>query len=345
MDTSWVLHTDGDPVARVRRFLGDLWAQAHLDQMLVPVRQPDGLRVTPLLLDDPAELSAANPLAPVMVRNCASDLVLALQARPETYVGAVLHPCEVRALVELSKRHRLALANILVLGIDCLATFNAEEYTERARRAGGDEALTRETLRFARQGGILLYRNRPSCQMCETPSPQAADISLELFGLPVMEKMLVQARTAGMAEQLRLGDICDSPAPRGLVARRQRLMVELADRRSRALRRLTESLANVPATAEELLARLQACQPCQACLDVCPICSAQTALLGRSPLEEGEVGLRRWLASCAGCGMCEEVCPEHMPLAAIMRRLHQEVVRASGYAAGRSLAEPLPVLN
>ncbi len=345
MGTSWVLHTDGDPVARVRRFLSDLWGQARLDQMLVPVRRVDELSVGPILLDHPAGLASANPLAPVMHRNCASDLVIALQARPECYAGAVLHPCEVRALVELAKRHRLALANVLVIGVDCLATFSTEEYEQRARRAGGDEAVTRETLRFARQGGILLYRNRPSCQMCETPSPEAADISLELFGLPVMETILVQVKTAALAEQLRLMDICDGPAAPGLVARRQRLMVKLADRRRRAMRRLVESLTNVPATASELLAHLQSCQPCQACLDVCPICSTQIALMGRSPLDEGEVGIRHWLASCAGCGMCEEACPNHQPLAAILRRLHQQVVEASGYAAGRSLADALPMLN
>lgn len=345
MGTTWVLHTDGHPVARVRRFLGDLWKNAHLERMLVPVRQADGACVAPMLLDSAADLAASNPLAPVMVRNCACDLVIATQEQPESYVGAVLHPCEVRALVELSKRHNLPLANILVIGIDCLATFDEEEFAERCHRAGGDEAVTRETLRFARQGGILLYRNRPSCQMCETPSPEAADVSLELFGLPVMERMLVRASGAGLAEQLHLAEICDGPAPHALVARRQRLMMELSDRRRRALQRLTESLVGVPTTVDELLVRLRSCQPCQACLDACPICSAQAALQGRSPLEEGEVGLRRWLASCAGCGMCEEVCPEHLPLAAIMRRLQREVVGASGYAAGRSLAEPIPALN
>lgn len=345
MGTSLVLHNSGDPVARVRRFLSDLWTQARLDKMLVPVRPSDSLCLRPMLLDDPAGLAAANPLAPVMVRNCASELVLALQDRPECHAGAVLRPCEVRALVELTRRHQLVLANVLVIGIDCLATFNADDFAQRAARAGSDEAVTRETLRFARQGGILLYRNRPSCQICDAPSPGAADISLELFGLPVMETMLVQAKTAALVEQLRLVEICDGPADPGMVARRLRLLAQLADRRRRALLRLVESLVDLPRTVPELLARLQSCQPCQACLDVCPICATQAALLGRSPLEEGEIGIRRWLASCAGCGMCEEVCPNHLPLAAVMRRLQREVAEASGCAAGPSLADAQPMLH
>ncbi|MEW6568729.1 MAG: hypothetical protein AB1449_11305 [Chloroflexota bacterium] len=51
------------------------------------------------------------------------------------------------------------------------------------------------------------------------------------------------------------------------------------------------------------------------------------------------------MVSCSGCGMCEEACPDHLPLAAITRRLHLQLVEASSYVACRSLADPLPSWN
>jgi predicted aldo/keto reductase-like oxidoreductase len=35
-----------------------------------------------------------------------------------------------------------------------------------------------------------------------------------------------------------------------------------------------------------------------------------------------------WLASCAGCGMCEQSCPQHLPLSAIFTHVKQQLQQA-----------------
>lgn len=345
MSTVWVLHSHGDPLAELRRFLGSLWTQAGLNGMLVPVREVGGLRVSPRALHDPLELANADPLAPVMTRNCAVELASSSRGRPEATLGAVLHPCEVRALVELAKRDYVDLAHILTVGIDCLATFNAEEYETRARAAGGADGLVRETLRFARQGGILLYRNRSACQMCACPATEAADVTIALFGIPSAEMVLVMAKSAALAGQLRLSEITNGPAPQGLVARRQRMLTSLAGRRGRTRDRLMLGLSGVPTTVSEWIVHLAECRPCQACLEACPICACEHLVRGEWPLQAGEHGVERWLASCSGCGMCEEACPNHLPLAAIVTLIRQRLAVLSGHVSDQSVADPLPRSN
>jgi Fe-S oxidoreductase len=40
-----------------------------------------------------------------------------------------------------------------------------------------------------------------------------------------------------------------------------------------------------------------------------------------------------WLASCAGCGMCEQSCPSHLPLSIIFTNVKQKVKEALKDAA------------
>ena len=48
-------------------------------------------------------------------------------------------------------------------------------------------------------------------------------------------------------------------------------------------------------------------------------------------------------ASCVGCGLCEEACPNGVPLARLFAAAARSVQAAFDYEAGRSLEEPLPL--
>lgn len=342
MNTQWVVRGRGDPLGAVRGFLQAVWSQAGLETLLLPMRTASGGQVSSQWLTDPAALSDADPFAPLLLRNGAAEVARRLRTQPGRRSGAVLHPCELRALTEVAKRHAFDLSSVLLIGIDCLATYSPDEYERRSGAPGGADRVTRETLRFARQGGILLYRNRPACQMCVSPVPVGADVCIGVLGLPVSEVILITARDGPTAERLGLEAITDGPAPAGLVADHEHMALALASRRDRARRRMTRYLSGVPATVDELITHLRNCAPCRECLDACPIYGAETVAYGVSPLDSGPEGMRRWLASCAGCGMCEQACPKHLPLAALLARLQSELTEAEGHAVGRSTRASLP---
>ena len=341
MNTQWLLKTYGDPLKAVRKFIRAVWQEARLDGMLAPLnesahqRETEAMRVKLRLIADPDQLEQVNPFKPLMTVNVASLIPKLIEDHPEARLGAMLRPCEMRALIEVSKYDTFELdwnapagGQLLTICIDCLGTFPADEYQWWAARKGSTAGLTQEALQFARQGGIVPYRYRSACQMCLSPKARGADLNIGVLGLPVRQYLLVHARDEGTAERLRLETIADGEATSALVTQRARLIAKLIERHSRARERVTASLAGtLPANLEELMSLFAQCGVCQACLKVCPIWAVDVPQRGPNG-KYGRDDLVHWLAACAGCGMCEQACPKHLPLSVIFAHLRDRLISA-----------------
>jgi len=326
MKSCWILDTNGDPLETVRQFLSDVWASARLDGMLVPVYQEGGASVAPRLVGDPAGLAFSDPFAPLMPVNAAGLAPQIVDSHPQGRFGAVLRSCEARALRTIVEQNRLSLGQWLVIGVDCLASFSAADFEWRLGKSHRVEALTREALRFARQGGIAPHRFRDACQMCPSPAAQCADLTIELLGLPVRQFVLVSARDEALARSLHLEEITDGETPEPWVARREATVDLIAERHRHSLAKKIQALSEqAPAELEALLVHIANCAPCQSCLDACPLYTGDFL-----PAESGDFhtmeAARAWLERCVACGMCEEACPDHMPLTAILAHIAHPVV-------------------
>ncbi len=317
MTTYWRLDTHNDPLAAIRQFLGRLFERAGLDAVLVPARisTPPGIEAR--IVRERAGLDAADPFFPVMPTNAVSLAVQFGRMHPDEHLGLVMRACEMRALVEVAGRGEVNLSRCLLLGVDCLGTFPSEDMGWR----GSTETLTRETLQFARQGGVAVYRYRPACRMCIESMPEAANLTIDLLGLPTSQQVMITARNGGLAERLHLVEITDGMAPPELRQQHQQVHRAVAQRRARARGRIMHMLeGELLPDVDALIAHLEGCAPCRRCLDICPVYTAGAGLSRQT--------VTRWLASCAGCGLCEEECPRHLPLVAIFRRLQEGVSRA-----------------
>ena len=323
--TIWRLQTEADPLATARRFLGAVWQQANLDGMLVLLYQPGKMAVEPMLIDDPQRLADADPFVPLVQVNAARLVAQAARQYPEKRLAVVLRACEIRALAEIVKNEALNLDNWLVIGADCLACFPAQDFDWRVQRAGDVEQLTRQALRNARQGGIALSRFRLACQMCSKPEPMPVDLCLGLLGLPVKETMLVIPKDKAVSERLKLHQLTDGPADVQHIEQRRRVLAALNERRRHFRDQLMQVLPHdLPEDIDQLVVFLTHCQPCQVCYTSCPLYSDELAPL----LENGSVTqemVKRWLAVCADCGMCEQACPKDVPLAAIMDHINRKM--------------------
>jgi formate dehydrogenase subunit beta len=313
MNTNWMVQTHGDPLGALQTFVKTIWEQTGLDVLVIP---PDGGGFT---LESPEQLAHLNPFQPLMKLNTARLVVDTVRKRPGKRIGAMLRPCEMRALNEMAARAAVKRDDILAICTDCLGTFPAEEYEWRTERSA--KGLTKETLQFAPQGGISAYRYRPACQMCAEPGATEGDINIGVFGLPVRQFLLVNAQDG----RDFLKSCTDGWATQELVNKREQTLAKISERHVRTRERVFHSLEKeLPADLQQLLLQFETCGDCQACMHVCPICSVEAPRKtkdGRLVRED----VVNWLLSCAGCGMCEQACPQHQPLSAVFSHIRTQI--------------------
>ena len=343
MKSHWMLQTHGDPLGTIQTFLGEVWRRAALTGMLAPLHVPGGAGVTPRLMRSPDQLLGVDPCAPVMASNSASLVAHLARERPNERLGVVLRPCEVRTLVEISKRGSFTLDRLLIIGVDCLATCSVDEYTERAEAAGGVDRLTHETLQSARDRGVVPHHYRRACRICTAPVPEEVDLSVGILGLATRRLILVTARADELVDRLRLDAISEGVAPEAFLEAHAWMRSNLAAQRTRSRERMLKALAtDLPADVDGLVTLLESCAPCQECMDACPIFVDDPLLrVDQGTLSRDD--LSRWLVSCVGCGMCEEACPQDRPLTLIFNRINQQLAGAFDYTPGRSVSEKLPL--
>jgi formate dehydrogenase subunit beta len=279
-----------------------------------------------VLVEDPADLVEADPFAPLVRVNAAKMVAEVDQAKPGARFGAVLRSCEIRALKIYAQKGLVQLDHWLVVGTDCLSSFPVEDLEWRVQKAGSVQQLTRDALRFARQGGIAQYRYRRGCQMCISPEPPETDLSIHILGLPVKDYLLVQARD-GLAQELRLEEITAGPASPYKVSNSKRMRNWIKKRRTYVRLQAVENiLDDMPQDAASFLDLLAKCGSCRECLEACPIYAGELSS-ARAGERELSPEVRMWLASCLACGMCEEACPNHLPLTAIKSRIAWQLSR------------------
>lgn len=337
-----------DPLAALREFLARWWRANRLDALLAPVELPNGSGVRTQVIEDPSALDRVNPYAPLMESNSATAIGKFSRDRPDGRLAAILRPCELRALVELRKRrHPPAAADkVTILGVDCLGTFAAEDYSECVR-THGPKRVTRQLLDYASEGDCSIRRLRTACQVCECPAPRGADLTIGAIGVAPDDYLLIVAPDEATDERLGLAEVAPIVAEESQVVKREVAVGAVAKKRAKARAEMTEAIPLRFGDVGSLLAWLSRCTMCGDCLDACPLYDGELSGLlgGGTPRAGGNallaelVDVSRWLASCSGCGMCEEACTCSVPLtlilAALSNRIRDELVYRPGDPAQR----------
>lgn len=342
---------DKQPLQALRGFLKDWWEHCQLDAMLAPVEQPDRSSVVIQIIEDPAELEKVNPFAPLMFINAGGRANQLRQERPQSRLGAILRPCELRTYTELRKREvpkrsapleTMGGENMAIVGVDCLGTYPTSG--PRRRDAIEIDGITREVLHDAYSGGFHTDEYRSACQVCDWPAPWGADVAIGIIGVDTDKHLLVLARDERCAAKMGLDTEELRQATEYLVSRRESTVGAIADTRAGMRKHL---MATAPGhyrfdDLASLLAWLVSCSLCGNCLKACPLYQGEVdtlAGLNRSPQAERSsladlIQTSRWLASCSGCGMCEEQCNRDVPLTLFLSALSHHIREEIQYTPG-----------
>jgi len=362
--TAYLEVAEGDTLGTLQRFLGRLLTEDIVDALLVPQKLPTGDNVVPTLIRDPAKLFGVDPIAPVIPVIAAQAVSNVTATEHGERLAAVLRSCELRAVIELVKLQQASLEDVILIGVDCLGTYEVKDYANLIE-AGIDP--TAEALANAAEGQLTAhegYQFRAACRMCEKPIPGGPDVYRPdiIIGLLVVDpskQILIEASDA-LAEKLNL-EAAEAPAGRKEII--ERLIAERTAERDRVFAAFRERVTGM----DTLLAEFSTCIRCYNCMGACPICYCKECIFRTPTFDHASPQYFRWaerkgsirlptdtllfhltrlnhmVTSCVGCGMCESACPSELPVALIFRAVGQETQAIFDYHPGRSLEEEVPV--
>jgi formate dehydrogenase subunit beta len=307
----------------------------------------------------------ANPLAPLLLMNSATLVSRLTVDSTQNKIGVVLRSCEIRALVELVKLKQANLDNVIIIGVDCVGTYESEAYQRIAKKYKNSKEITDVFLAAndktdnARLEGEEL---RQACQGCEYPNPHGADISINFLGCDVTKEMLIQF--SGKLEEV-------SPEKLGLVPadstdRWTEASKTILERRTKYRDDLFKEALKEMNDVKSFLQQLEHCRRCGNCRNECPICYCRECLFDSSTFEHDSEQYFEWaekkgkirmptdtllfhltrmnhmVISCVACGQCTSACPNRIPIANFFKTTGFKVQELFGYKPGRSVDEENP---
>jgi ferredoxin len=212
------------------------------------------------------------------------------------------------------------------VSIDCLGSHDEEDYEQRAT-LWGDDAPTRESLRWSRRGQIAPYRFRLACQMCEQPYFDQADITIGLLGQNASERVLVIVE-ADLAAKIGFDDNGRSrPAGAEDLADRRKTIRQLVAQRHGTRQRLLGDFQKTATGLTSLLTLFNSCTLCGECQEACPLTLASPFDMGFYEDNTPEYVMARLVdmacrsEACVGCGMCEAACQLGLPIMLVTQLL------------------------
>jgi len=340
-------------------FFHELLTSGAVDALLVPREVKAKTAVVMTLVKEPTELKDINPLAPVAMVNAARLVANLTAVDPGQKIGVVMRSCETRALVELVKLQQASLDQLVIIGIDCLGTFEPLDYRKLVSGGGWNQE---QWLEAAASGGETSTQGltiREACAMCGHVEAGHDQITIGWAGLSPTTGLLIKMDEKMAGQLTGLTETGDSPAREQAIGRIRATRETYKEQQMQAF---AARVGNLPALADELAG----CLRCYNCRQACPICFCQecvftSAILMNTPEDYlGWAGLKGAIVmptdtllfhltrinhmglSCVGCGQCESACPAKLPLSLLFQVAGKKAQDIFGYVPGRDLGETLP---
>ncbi len=361
MTKQGILHVENEDItSTVNGFLKELLKSGKVSALFVPQTVPSKKVVFPVLLSDPDTLDA-NIFAPMLPVSTAKMISKITKIQPsEKVIGVVLHPCQIRALIELVKLNQANLDNIMIIGIDCLGTFPVNVYADIAEKKNPLESVLED---FTTKSETSEHYLRSACSVCTEPIPLHADIVVGVFGMDIHKEILIESCSDlgdKAISDLKLDSVKD-------LKKREKYINEYIQRKGKKLddfiKKKTEN-----STIESLITFFDKCVNCHNCMNVCPICYCRECLFDSSIFDAEaykyvkkaeskglfkipndsllfHLGrMNHMILSCVKCGLCEQGCPMDIALMDVFIPTAESAQKEFKYHPGKDPKEKVPMV-
>lgn len=344
------------------KFLGDLLEKGAVDALLVPRAVKSGIAVVQTLVKDTAALGGVLTLAPLAMQNAARLVSSLTITNPGQRIGVVLRSCETRALVELVKLQQAVLDNVLIIGVDCLGTFEPIDYKKLVQDGNfdPDRWLAQAAMGSTAAGDTDI---RTACAVCGHITAEHAGVHIGWVGVDPTVELLIQVQNeelTGVISELGLNEM-------QVPSSREQTIEKICIQRDAEYLKQAAELVGKTSTMEGTADLLASCIRCYNCRQACPICFCQECVFVGPLFKHRPADYLGWAQkkgaiemptdttlfhltrvnhmglSCVGCGHCESACPAEIPLTMLFKTAGQKVQDIFGYIPGRNLEEELPL--
>jgi formate dehydrogenase subunit beta len=351
---------ENDVVGSTNDFLKHLLSSGKIQALLVSQNTPSKKVAFPVLISDPEKLHAdiITPILPVSTATIVSKLTKVQP--PLKPIAVVMRSCQIRALIELVKLNQASLTNIVIIGVDCLGTFPINLYTEFPEKKTPTQFLLEARTKKSDEAEKYL---RSACRICKDPIPTNADIILGFYGADIDKEIFVEACSEvgkNILKELPLEDEKEGK-------HREKAIKEIReekDKKRAAFLKEKEVIKGIDKVSEFF----DKCVNCHNCRQACPICYCKECLFDSSVFDaEAYKFLRRskikglfkmpndallfqlgrmnhMILSCVECGLCEQACPNNIPLMDVFIPAAENSQKEFNYQPGKDAKEKVPMI-
>ena len=351
---------DNDVIGSTNDFLKHLLSSGKIQALLVPQSTPSKKVAYPVLIADPKKLHAdiIAPILPVATATIISKMTKVQS--PSKPIAVVMRSCQIRALIELVKLNQANLTNIIIIGVDCSGTFPMNVYAGFQEKKTPTQFILETMNKKSAEAEPYL---RSACQICKDPIPTHADIVLGFYGADIEKEIVVEAHTEVGKDLIK--DLALEEQQEG--KNREKAIKEIREEKTKKRTMFLKEKEGVKGIGK-VAEFFDKCVNCHNCRQACPICYCKECLFDSSVFDaEAYKFIRRaenkglfklpsdallfqlgrmnhMILSCVECGLCEQACPNNIPLMDVFIPAAENAQKQFDYHPGKDKNEKVPMI-
>ena len=334
-----------------------------VDGVLTVRKRNDIYDAVPTLISDPDKIGETAGSLHCGTLNMAKILVKYFAKFPNMKLAITVKPCEANTILELVRRGKIDLKNIIMVGVNCGGTFppvGTIDMIENVLGINADEVINEEIDKgkfiIESENGLKKdvninkleednFGRRSNCRRCELNIPTSADLGFGNWGVIgdysgdySCVEAFSQRGAELLDEAIKSKFLFIKKPSKEAVNIRQNIndsMIELAEKWQ--LQDFEGNDNDILSTFSLYDEEFEKCIKCFGCRNACPICYCQECTLESGAPEWVDKGkippsplfhlerLIHMVESCTNCGQCEDVCPMDIPLARIWHQINLNV--------------------
>jgi len=345
-------------------FLKFLLKSKIVDKIISGTEKKNRYTISPIAIDSESTLDNL-PLSQLYIYNfsgidTASKFLHKQGGAKKEKVAIIGHPCDSRAIVELSKRLQVDFNNVFIIIMEDLGIITSNDMRKFLKEKNIDETqlngefLTEDSIYLKFKDGTIksfklgdkidIAQNCSRCFRKKLDSnfdlaisfistePFSDDLIIRIGsekGKIAIEQSKIQLKTLDQISLSKFNEI-------------QNKVIERA--KEKREKELNEWL-NTPDRIKEI----SKCTMCGMCINSCPVCFCKSCTLQNQRKEKTIDKFTYQLTriahvgdACVECGKCDQNCPPNLPLSLIFQSLNNYVKDKFNYITGTDLNAPIP---